>query len=157
MKKSPEKFPIQVKSGSVTVKIYRGKTRGYPVFTLSWYEGRTRMRRTFANFEEAKAEAESFAKKLESGHRTAATMRNPDAEEWALAKAELKPFKIPLNAAAKEFAEAKRILDGMSVIEAARFYMERRPTQDVAISASDAVKAFLQAKQSDGAGIRYLQ
>ena len=92
------------------------------------------MRRTFAKLEDAKTEAEQIVKKLESGHRTAARMRNADAEEWGLAKADLEPLKIPLNVAVKEFAEAKRILDGKSIIEAARFYAERRPTQNTTIS-----------------------
>ena len=157
MRKSPKKFPVLIKCGSVTVKIYRGATRGYPLFTISWYEGRTRMRRTFAKLEDAKTEAEQIAKKLESGHRTAAKMRNADAEEWGLAKADLDPLKIPLNVAVKEFAEAKRILDGKSIIEAARFYAERRPTQSTTISAHDAVEEFLLAKSSDGVGNRYIQ
>jgi integrase len=161
MKKAPsqkrEKFPLEVKLGSVSVTIYKGHTRGYQLFTIAWYEGRKRMRKTFSDVATAKAEAQQIAIRLESGHRTAAAMKNVDAEALALAQLDLQPFSIPVNIAVKEFVHAKKILDGSSLIEAARFYAERRPTIESEISARDAVEEFLIAKESDGVGRRYLQ
>lgn len=157
MKKSEPKFPILVKTGSITVKIYRGETRGYPLFTVSWYEGRARMRKTFAELPEARGEAERISLRLEKGHRTAVNISNPDAEALGLAKVDLAPLGIPLNVAVKEYVTAYKLLGGASIVEAAKFYAARRPTLDNSISASDAVEEFLKAKESDGVGIRYLQ
>ena len=45
---------VIIKRGSVSVKIYRGKTRGYDTHTLAYYEGGKRVRRTFNTLAEAK-------------------------------------------------------------------------------------------------------
>ncbi len=157
MKDLRQKFPILVKMGSVTVKIYKGETRGYPLYTVSWYEGRDRKRQTFADLVEAKGEAELKATRLESGHRTAVSVKNADAEALGLAMVDLKPIGVPLNVAVKEYVTAYKLLGGRSILEAVKFYIERRPTQETTISTTDAVEDFLKAKKSDGVGNRYLQ
>lgn len=158
MKKRATRSKIQsIKVGSIVMKIYEGTSHGYPLFTLCWYEGPRRMRRTFADPAKARAEAELIAARLESGHRTAARMSNSDAEAFGLAVKDLEPLKIPLNVAVKEFISAHKILNGGSIVEAAKFYAARRPTQGDAISTTDAVEAFLKAKEGDGVGTRYLQ
>lgn len=154
--KSP-KFPISVKVGSVTVKIYDGESRGYPLYTIAWYEGPKRCRKTSADLAEAKGEAERIAIKLESGHRTAAAMKTSDAEAYGLALRELAPINVPLNVAVKEFVAAHKLLGGASILEAVKFYVARRPTQETIISVHEAVEQFLEAKKSDGVGNRYLQ
>lgn len=52
---------------------------------------------------------------------------------------------------------AHKLLNGASIVEAAKFYAARRPTQATTILTSAAVEEFLLAKESDGVGIRYLQ
>jgi len=50
--------PIEVKRGSVIVKIYQGNNRvngvNYPQFTLTYYEGAERKKRRFADLAEAR-------------------------------------------------------------------------------------------------------
>jgi integrase len=158
-----KKPPILIKYGSVGVTIYqgesklKGKSKKYPLYTLVWREGRKRYRKAFRNLGKATDHAGLVAKRLESGHRTAARMSNADAEAFGLAMKDLAPLKIPLNVAVKEFVQASKLIDGGSIVDAARFYSERRPTQDATILVRDAVEEFLVAKQSDGVGNRYLQ
>jgi hypothetical protein len=152
-----KKPPILIKYGSVGVTIYQGKSGGSALYSLVWREGRKRYRKAFRNLGKATDHAGLVAKRLESGHRTAARMSNADAEAFGLAIKDLAPLKIPLNVAVKEFVQASKLIDGSSLLEAARFYSERRPTQNATISAHDAVEEFLLAKQSDGVGNRYLQ
>ena len=53
--------PIQVKRGSVTVKIYKGANRvsgiSYDQFTVVYYDGVQRKKKTFATLGEARREA----------------------------------------------------------------------------------------------------
>jgi hypothetical protein len=44
-----------IQSGSVTVRIYEGRNRGKPFFTVIWYIGERRMRKGFFELQEAKA------------------------------------------------------------------------------------------------------
>jgi len=157
--KRPEKaeFPMLVKEGSVVVTIYKGESGGAPLYTLAWREGKRRERQAFRQPDKAREQARLVAIRLESGHRKAASMKSEDAEAFGLAMRDLAPVGVPLNVAVKEFLAARKILGGGSIVEAARFYAERRPTQDAVITVNDAVEAFLVAKESDGVGIRYLQ
>jgi len=157
MKKPQKPNPLIVKCGSVSVTIYQGNSGGSPLYTLVWREGRSRHRQAFRHADDAIEQANVVARRLESGHRTAAKMSNADAEAFGLAMKDLAPLKVPLNVAVKEFVSASEVLDGASIVEAARFYAERRPKQNGSISAHDAVEEFLVAKQSDGVGNRYLQ
>ena len=152
-----KKPPTIVKYGSVSVTIYSGNSGGSPLHTIVWKEGRKRYRRAFRQADAALAQASAVAKRLESGHRTAAKISNADAEALGLAMRDLAPLKVPLNVAVHEFVAARNMIGDASIVEAARFYAERRPTQSVTISAYDAVEEFLLAKSSDGVGIRYIQ
>jgi hypothetical protein len=152
-----KKPPILIKYGSVGVTIYQGKSGGSALYSLVWREGRKRYRKAFRNLGKATDHAGLVAKRLESGYRTAAKLSNADAEAFGLAMKDLAPLHVPLNVAVKEFAQASKLLGGASIVEAARFYSERRPTQDATISTHDAVEQFLVAKASDGVGNRYLQ
>lgn len=146
-----------VKVGSVAVKIYSGTSGGYPLYTVCWYEGATRKRLTFADHAEAKGEAERKATQLAKGHIAAATMTSTQAEEYGLATTLLAPHKVPLITAVREYIAAMESLGGASIVEAAKFYADRRPTQKGTILPTVAVEEFLVAKKSDGVGVRYLQ
>ena len=52
-------FPVTVKRGSVSVKIYRTPSHGCDSFTLSFYQDGVRKRPTFPSFQQAKDEADS--------------------------------------------------------------------------------------------------
>lgn len=150
-------YPLPVKAGNTSVIIYKGKSGGLPFYTLTWREGTRRLRQGFRQPKKAEQQAEIVATRLESGHRTAARMNNADADSFGQAVATLRPLNVPLNVAVQEYAAARKLLDGASIVEAARFYAARRPTQSTTLSAHDAVEAFLIEKKGDGVGIRYLQ
>ena len=52
------KFPLEVKRGSVSIKIYKTPSHGCDSFTLSYYQDGVRKRPTFSTFEQAKREAD---------------------------------------------------------------------------------------------------
>ena len=55
------KFPISGKRGSTVVKIYETPNKGFESFTLSYWSGGKRKRKTFSNLIEAKKEADRIA------------------------------------------------------------------------------------------------
>ena len=61
------KFPMEVKEGSVSVKIYGVENRGRDSFTISYHANGKRRRKMFASFDEAHAEAKSKATALSRG------------------------------------------------------------------------------------------
>ena len=69
--KKPPKLPLEVKRGNVTVKVYStiNRVNGvvYEQPTLVYYQGDTRVRRRFSNWDKATREAEFVATKLANG------------------------------------------------------------------------------------------
>ena len=61
------KFPIVVKQGLVTVKIYRTPSRGCEAFTISYYQDGVRKRPTFTELRAARDEANASASRCSDG------------------------------------------------------------------------------------------
>jgi hypothetical protein len=57
-------FPIVVKRGSVSVKIYRTPSNGCDAYTLSFYQDGVRKRPTFPTLQAAKDEANVVVNRL---------------------------------------------------------------------------------------------
>ncbi len=127
--------PVEITRGSVTVRIYRtpGKRRRAERkradrFTLVWWEGPRRHRKTFQRgkaFGRAKTQAESIANKLSRGEAEALKLTSADRHAYVRARAALKSFKVELDTAALEYAAARKILGAASLIEAAREFAKR--------------------------------
>src|ERR1051325_11164079 len=109
---SAAKFPIKVKRGSVTVKIYRTPTKGYDSFTVQFYQDAVRKRRTFSDLGEAKTEAETIAAALASSEVGLVRLTSADSAAYLRAKELLDPLGIPIEAAAAEIANAHKRLTG---------------------------------------------
>ncbi len=60
-------FPVEVKSGSAVVKIYKVRNKGRDSFTLSYFADGRRRLKMYANFEEARLEASSKVNALAKG------------------------------------------------------------------------------------------
>ena len=59
------KLPLEIRAGSVRVKIYKTESRGYPLFQVADFSEGRRKLRSFADLTEAKAEAQRIdGKKL---------------------------------------------------------------------------------------------
>jgi integrase len=116
-----------VKCGSTSVTIYRNTPKkGYPSFLVRYFRGTTEVRVTRAGFEEAFKEAESAARSLANGEMDVLTLRSDDRLSYVRALANLKPTGVDLETATKEYAEARAILGGASLLEAARIHFQRQ-------------------------------
>lgn len=143
-------FPIEVKSGSVSIKIYLTPTRGYDAYTVSYCVDGRRKRTTFAELEKAKREAKRIAARISSGDFTEATLDPEARAAYARSIELLKPCGIALEVAAAQFAEASKVLNGRSILEAAQFYAKRNPSAMPERTVAEVVEELIEAKRQDG-------
>ncbi len=149
-------FPLPVQRGSVTVLIYRTPSGGYDRYTVGWYEGRTRKRKTFHDLGEAKQHAETTANKLSRGEAEALKLTSADRHIYVRAVQALKPTGIPLDVAALQFAEVLELIGNHSPVEVARDFARRHPRTLPRRTAPELVEEFLQFKQTKGKSKLYL-
>ena len=153
---SGRRFPLTVKVGSASVKIYRGKSRGYDLFTVVYYEHGERKRETFGNLENAKSRASEMATQIARGRAGLLTLSNADRESYLSAVSLLSPVGIPLHAAVQEYVTARSYLSGESLVEVARKHSTRNGNvTDKRVA--ELVEELLVVKEADGASIRYRQ
>jgi integrase len=134
-----------VRNGSVTVKIYRVERPGRTVWTVAHYfEGR---RRTFQSTDQAKAKAEAkrIASQMAQGQTVAMSLSNAEAAVYGMARKALERTGKRLDVAAEEYAHAWDILNGVSILEAAREYRKRNEGVNPML-VSDVYAAFLEAR-----------
>jgi len=150
MSKSP-KFPMVVKCGSTSVMIYRNTPKkGYPSFLVRYFQGTTEVRVTRAQFEEAYKEAESAARSLANGEMDVLTLRSDDRLSYLRSLANLKPTGVDLETATKEYAEARAILRGASLLEAARIHAQRQHHLVETKTVTEVVAGLVQQKMEKG-------
>ena len=150
--------PIEVRSGSVVVKIYTTPNRSTgQLHTVSHYHLGKRTRRNFADLEKAKAHAQSVAAKMSNGELHILTLRDEDKSRYVTALQALAPTGKALEVACAEYADAFRQLNGIgSITEAVQFFVAHRPKEIVRKPIAEVVEELIAAKRQDGCGNYYL-
>jgi integrase len=159
--KKPPKLPLEVKRGNVTVKVYStiNRVNGvvYEQPTLVYYQGDTRVRRRFSNWDKATREAEFVATKLANGENEVLRLKPVDRANYLQAQDILKPFNRPLNLAVAEYAEALALLPvGTTLKEAVVDFRRRHLSVRESKTVSDLVSEFIESKEKAGKSERYL-
>jgi integrase len=134
------------------VKIYRDKK----YFRVVYHLGGRRQRLHFASLNEAKTEAHAKAAQLARGDVDAAQLTGKDRLVYGRALEEVRELGVSLDAAAIDYAQARRILVGHSLADAAWFYMRHHGRGVAAKPVADAVAAFIEAKRAEGRSELYL-
>ena len=109
-----EKFPLTIKSGSSSVKIYQDKSKGTPYYTVSFYIAGKRKKLNFSDIQKARREASAKAAQLARGDIEATQLNGKDRLTYGRALDAVKTLGTPLDAVANEYAEARKILKGYS-------------------------------------------
>jgi integrase len=158
MAKKPD-FPLAVRRGSVTVKIYKQtSSNGYDVYTLSYHEDGVRKRPSFADLNEARCKAETIAERLARGEAGNLVLRNAERLEYLRAHEVLDPIGISLDLAANEYAQATNILQGRgSILEAARFFLTSNAGDIAPIQTMDLVNHLIETRTQNHASKRHVQ
>ena len=154
---SKPKFPIAVKRGHVTVKIYKTPTRGCNSFTVVHHLGDVRQRRYFTDLALAVTAAETTANALSTGELKVLELTNDDRLSYVRALETLKPTGQPLDVAASQYAQAFKILEGRDLVEAAQFYAKRHPSMMPKKTVPEVIEELLLAKGRDGVSEVYLK
>jgi integrase len=126
---SKRKWPQEITRGSVSVKIYRTldkKGGDYYRYQVADYSTKKRVLRTFADFDDAKREAQFIADRMATGEHAALEFSSKDAVELSQARQMLAAVNVQLLAAVSEYLDARRSLpDGANLRDAAADYARR--------------------------------
>jgi integrase len=151
--KTPEEWPIVIKRGSATAKIFRTPENGRDRFTVEWYEGPVRKRLTRVDLAEASAEAKNVADTLNAGRGAALELTGVDRDSYQTAMKELKPLGIGLVTAIQEYVAAKKL--GAPLISAAELYNETYKVKLPDKKVPEVYQEMLEARRKEGAGKTY--
>jgi integrase len=150
------RFPIVVKRGSSQVKIYRDRKPEGTYYRVAYHLGGKRHRLSFNDFEKAKDEAEAKASQLSRGDVDAVQFSGRDRLVYGRALDAVKGFDVSLDGVAIEYADARKLLDGVPLIDAARFYARHHHHGVKRKPVADAVEAMIAAKATKGVSDVYL-
>lgn len=156
-KQTQDQFPITVKRGHATVKIYAVKNRETTNYTVTYISPTGRQRRTFAKLDLAKSEASTVAQNLADGDMEALKLTGREKQIYVEAERAVAITGLPLHSVAHEFARAFDILGGAHIVEAARYYKKHVDVDLQQIMAADAVEKFRAAKEAEGMSAMYLK
>src|SRR5262245_48947272 len=154
---SKDKFPITVKKGHASVKIYEVKNRETSNYTVAYISPTGRQRRTFANLDLAKSEASTIAQNLADGDIEALKLTGREKQIYVEAERAIAGTGLPLHSVAHEFARAFNILGGANIVEAARYYKKHVDPDLPPVLVADAVEKFRKAKEAEGMSAMYLK
>jgi integrase len=120
-----ERGPLEVIEGKgVKIPIYLGVRRGEESFLLAYYkEGKRKMERV-SSMEDARRRAKVLIDDLSAGKVHVATFSLKQTAAITDAVEILQPLGISITEAARQLAEAHKILAGVPILKAAEFYVK---------------------------------
>ena len=150
-------FPKVIRVGQTKATIYLTPTNGCDSYTVVWYEGPVRRRKTFADAGLAEIHANSQVNNLSNGETRAAKLSGEECLEYVRARNSITGYALSLDTAMSEYREAKGILKGGSLVEAARYYASKKVMDIPAKPVKEVVEEMLTAKRGEGCSERYIQ
>ena len=148
-------FPITVKRGSVSVKIYHTPTRNWDSYTVTHYQDGKRVRALFADLGKARTEAETIATRLGNVEADVLTLTSADRAGHLRARSFLDPLGIPIETAAMIVAEAVKKLGNTPIMRAVDYYVLKHPVNMEPQKTSVVVEELLLLKLNDGLSADY--
>ena len=151
------RFPITIKRGSSSVKIYRDRKPEGTYYRVAYHLGGKRHRLSFNDLDRARNEAEAKASQLSRGDIDAVQFSGRQRLEYGRAKEVLRRFDVPLDAIAIEYSEASKLLDdGATLVDAVRFYARHHGHGIKRKLVADAVQEMIAAKSAKGVSDVYI-
>lgn len=138
-----------VKAGHVQIPVTVERSGGYVTFRATWYENGKRTRRGFADRGEAVAFAKSKAQELLQNGGAVITLSGLERLTYQRACDTARKLGMPLDAICDEYAAARAILGGGSLLDACRAYSRERHTSPCP-ALGELVKEFLEHKEGLG-------
>ena len=112
---------MQVRCGGVAVTIYRTvHKQGHVCFVVADYSSGKRVLRSFSDLVQAKAEAERIALQMLRGEVGVVSLTATQKLSYVRAAQALEAAAVPVDLVAIQFAEAQKVLKGVSCEQAQR-------------------------------------
>ncbi|MBP9225045.1 MAG: tyrosine-type recombinase/integrase, partial [Verrucomicrobiales bacterium] len=159
-KKLPVKGdPEIIREGNAVVKIYASPVKGRPRYIVA-YRGSDsrRMTRSFANYNEARLGAENAAVEIHNGTLEKLELKGGDRRAHERAATIAAELDQPLDSALMEFKEARALLpEGVSLVEAARFFARHGAGIVEKRSLAEVVESFIGQLNADNRSKRHVE
>jgi integrase len=152
----PVAFPIKVGRAPAIAKIYQEAKPAGTYYRVVYHANGTRYRKNFATLTEAKEHAGQKARELAELDGAALRFSGDDRHEYAHALKALTGLDVSLSAAAHEYKQARELLNGTSLVDAARFYARHHGGGIKRKSVAVAVDEMIDAKRTKGVSELYL-
>lgn len=151
--KPPSRFPHKVRSGSVSVTVYRIlRGNGREVFAVGWKDGATHRRQQSADLAEALREAKLKAEQLAAGRVESAHLTISERDEYQAAKE--RAGGVPLVQIVETWAKA-RDLAGADILAACQQWADRHGGRAAkSETVEDAHRLFIAQKKADGVKVK---
>ncbi len=151
--KTPEEWPIVIKRGSATAKIFRTPENGRDRFTVEWYEGPVRSDSLALTWRKhARGEERSGHAERGQGSRAGIVRRGQRRLPVRLGEAQDSENR-PCSRNRGIYRGQKQ---GVPLAVAAKFYAESHNAKLPDRTVSEVVEEMIEAKRKDGAGRAYL-
>ena len=137
------------------IKIYTVKGRKGCLYQLSYYQAGQRLRKTYADIHEAKREARLQLGLMAGERLQSRALSALEMESYTLAMRQL-PEGLPLHVCIELFSQAHGILQGRSLLDAARYYMRHYDPQRPRKPLLDLALEFVESRIARGVSQKYV-
>ena len=143
--------PVEIKRGGVVIKIKPGRNIVAGVVYPQWTVHHRGRRQRFASLAAATQAAELIAVKAANEDTKVLDYSSQDWSRYTEANQMLAPLGVPLNLAVNQFVAAVRLLpQGVTVGDAAAFWVKRHPASLVPMTVEAAKDEFVALKRNAG-------
>ena len=110
----------------------------------------------FADLGEAELHAQARVGQLSRGEASILKLDGAELLAYVRARQAVAEFGLALDTIAIEYRDARRLVDGTSLVEAARFYAKQNPTRMPKKFVPEVVAEMITAKEADGMSTVYV-
>lgn len=152
-----------IKIGDSVVKIYTTKNRGKDFLAISYHWAGKRNQRLIrhasqADQRKAKTKAREIASAMHNNRSDLLAYTSIDERLLKAAQDALSPIGIAVDAACREYAQAREVIGNTgTLLDAAEYFRRSKPTATKRISTSEAVEKYIFVLEHDGFSIRHIQ
>ncbi len=152
------RFPERITGDPTKITIYEEDFQGRKRYVVVYYDAAShRVRKRCPDYEKARAHAESVKKLIRSGGWDALVLRGQQRHSYERACQLVESYHLPIDQVAREWREAKEILGGGDVTEAARFAAQRQAQNVVLKPTPEIVTEYLEVMERAGNSDSYLK
>lgn len=154
----PAAFPVHLTGEPTNITIFKETHDGKCRFVVSHYDAaRMRHRRRCPTYVTADALAEKLKKEVKIAGWDMVAIRGAEKHAYERAKELLRPLNITLDLVAYQYTEATKILQGFSLVEAARDFIQRQSQKFTPKPVPEIVAELLEDRKRTGRSKTYLR